>query len=146
MQTFPKLQRSIPYKTYIVDLLLAFVLALISSSYIYFPLLIGLVITANVRLSFSLPFLFFIEISHSFVFLSLIIFFIIYTQYIYPVLEIVLKKEYANFLSIVLVYLLYFASLSSYSTINDTEFNINIIFIIYYILVEQLLFVLKVFE
>ena len=146
MQAFPKLQRSIPYKIYIADISLAFVLALISSSFIYFPLLIGLVITANVRLSFSLPFLFFIEVSHSFVFLSLIVFFIIYTQYIYPALQIVFKKEYANFLSIVLVYVLYFASLSSYATINEMEFNFNLLYIIYYILLEQLLFILKVFE
>jgi len=139
MSTFSKLQRNITYKTYIIDILFSFVLALLSSNFIYFPLLIGIFITLDLRLSFVLPFLFFTEITHGYLYLSLISFYFIYKYYIYPIFSIKLDKNYIHFLSIPLVYILYFLFLESYYTINDIFFNINYLFILYYILVEELL-------
>jgi len=142
MSTFPKLQRNISYKIYIKDLLLSFFIAYLSSSFIYFPLLIGLFISLNLRLSFILPFLFFTQITHSFVYFSLIIFYFIFKYYLYPVLYIKINKEYITYFSIPLIYLLYFSALISYYTINDINFNVNVIFIVYYILIEELLAIL----
>jgi len=146
MPTFPKLQRNITYKNYIIDLILSFIIVSFSSSYIYFPLLIGLFITLNMRISFILPFLFFTTITHSFIYFSLIIFYFIYKKYIYLILEIKLNKNFIDFISIVLVYLLYFLFVASYYTIQDIPFNINHLFIYYYILIEEfiLIFIQKV--
>ncbi len=142
MPTFPKLQRNISYKNYLTDLILAFVLALLNSEFIYFPLLIGLFITINIRLSFIIPFLFFTETSHNFPYFSLIIFYFIYRNYIYPILYIKIEHSLINYVSIILVYLLYFSLLSSYYTIQDKSFHIHIMFIIYYILIEEILLLL----
>ena len=146
MPTFPKLQRNITYKNYIIDLILSFIIVSFSSSYIYFPLLIGLFITLNMRISFILPFLFFTTITHSFIYFSLIIFYFIYKKYIYLILEIKLNKNFIDFISIVLVYLLYFLFVASYYTIQYIPFNINHLFIYYYILIEEfiLIFIQKV--
>ena len=142
MPTFPKLQRNISYKNYLIDLILAFILALLNSEFIYFPLLIGLFITINVRLSFIIPFLFFTETTHNFAYFSLIIFYFIYKNYIYPILYIKIEHSLINYISIILVYLLYFTLLESYYTIQDENFNIHIMFIIYYILIEEILLLL----
>jgi len=139
MPTFSKLQRNISYKTYLIDLILSFVLSLLSSEFIYFPLLIGLFITINTRLSFIIPLLFFTETTHNFPYFSLIAFYFIYKNYIYPVFYIKIEKKFVDYISIVLVYVLYFSLLESYSTIQDEDFHINVIFILYYILVEEIL-------
>jgi len=142
MSTFSELQRSVSYKKYITDFLLAFIISLISSSFIYFPLLIGLFITLNLRLTFVIPFLFFTQITHSFLYFSLIIFYFIYKYYLYVILSIKINKNYLNYISIILVYIFYFTFLSSYYTIQDKYFELNYLIIIYYILVEELLFIL----
>ena len=132
MSTFSKLQRNISYKIYL-DLLLAFLIVLLNSSFIYIPLFIGLFITINVRKTFLLPFLFFTEIMHNFAYFSLIGFYFIYKNYIYNVLQIQFTKLYANFLSIILVYILYFLLLSSYFTINDINIHFNYIYLVYFL-------------
>ena len=142
MSTFSKLQRNISYKIYL-DLLLAFLIVLLNSSFIYIPLFIGLFITINVRKSFLLPFLFFTEIMHNFAYFSLIGFYFIYKNYIYSILQIQFTKLYANFLSIILVYILYFLLLSSYFTINDINIHFNYIYLVYYILIEELILFIK---
>jgi len=142
MSTFSKLQRNISYKTYLIDILLAFLISLLSSSFIYFPLLIGLFITLDLRLSFVLPFLFFTEITHSFLYFSLITFYFIYKYYFYVVLSIKINKNYLNFISIPLVYILYFTFLSSYYIIQEEYFQLDYMMIIYYILIEELLLIL----
>ena len=142
MPTFSKLQRNITYKNYLIDLFLAFILASLNSEFIYFPLLIGLFITINVRLSFIIPFLFFTETTHSFPYFSLIIFYFIYKNYIYPIFYIKIEHTFINYISIILVYLLYFSLLSSYYIIQDKDFHIHIMFIIYYIIIEELLLLL----
>jgi len=136
MQTFPKLQRNISYKIYLNDLIIAFILALLNSSFIYFPLLLGFF---HLRLSFILPFLFFVETTHSFPFFSLILFFIIYNKYIYPVIQVVIKKDYQELISIFLIYFLYFSFIIAFFTINDKFFQFNFLFILYYIFIDQLL-------
>jgi len=142
MSTFSKLQRNISYKIYL-DLLLAFLIVLLNSSFIYIPLFIGLFITINLRKTFLLPFLFFTEIMHNFAYFSLIGFYFIYKNYIYSILQIQFTKLYANFLSIILVYILYFLLLSSYFTINDINIHFNYIYLVYYILIEELILFIK---
>jgi len=143
MPTFSELQRNITYKNYIVDILFSFIIVMLSSSFIYFPLLIGIFITLNLRLSFIIPFLFFTSITHSFVYFSLILFFFIYKKYIYLFLKITLDKYYIDFISIIFVYLLYFLFLTSYYTMQDIFFEVNYTFILYYILIEELLLIIK---
>jgi len=143
MPTFSELQRNITYKNYIVDILFSFIIVMLSSSFIYFPLLIGIFITLNLRLSFIIPFLFFTSITHSFVYFSLILFFFIYKKYIYLFLKITLNKYYIDFISIIFVYLLYFLFLTSYYTMQDIFFEVNYTFILYYILIEELLLIIN---
>ena len=140
MPPFSKLQRNISYKNYITDFLISFIIVYLSSSFIYFPLFIGLFITLNLRLSLVIPFLLFTEITHNFIPFSLIIFFFIYKLYIYPTLFIKFSKDYINIISMFLIYVLYFSLLVSINILFDTPFNFNIIYLIYYGLLELLLF------
>jgi len=141
MSTFSKLQRNISYKNYIIDLLFSFLLALLSSEYILVPLFIGLFITLNTRLSFILPFLFFTETLHGFPFFSLIGFYFIYKYYFYQLLAIKLEQPYTNLLSIIFVYLFYFLILLSYYTMQGINFSFHIEYLIYYILIEEILLI-----
>ena len=139
MSTFPKLQRNISYKNYLIDLILSFVLASLNSEFIYFPLLIGVFITIDIRLSFIIPFLFFTETTHNFPYFSLIAFYFIYKNYIYPIFYIKIEKKFVDYISIILVYVLYFSLVSSYYTIQDENFHIHVMFILYYIIIEEIL-------
>jgi len=140
MPPFSELQRNISYKNYITDFLISFIIVYLSSSFIYFPLFIGLFITLNLRLSLVIPFLLFTEITHNFIPFSLITFFFIYKLYIYPTLFIKFSKDYINIISMFLIYVLYFSLLVSINIIFDTPFNFNIIYLIYYGFIELLLF------
>jgi len=146
MPTFPKLQRNISNQNYLIDILLSFIIVLFNSTFIYFPLFIGLVITLDLNLVFVLSFLFFTEITHNFPYLSLILFYFIYKNYIYFILSIKIDKNYINILSIFLVYFLYFLSLSAYYTINEIDFEFNPIYLFYYGLIEALFLFLKEFK
>jgi len=139
MPTFPKLQRNISYKNYLIDILLSFIIVFFNSSFIYVPLFIGLVISLNFRLSFVFPFLFFTEITHNYIYLSLIVFYLIYKRYLYPFLFVILNKSYINIISIIFVYFIYFLFLTAFYVINDIEIDINYLYILYYILTEELL-------
>jgi len=140
MPPFSELQRNISYKNYITDFLISFIIVYLSSSFIYFPLFIGLFITLNLRLSLVIPFLLFTEITHNFIPFSLITFFFIYKLYIYTTLFIKFSKDYINIISMFLIYMLYFSLLVSINIIFDTPFNFNIIYLIYYGFIELLLF------
>jgi hypothetical protein len=126
MSTFPKLQRNISYKIYIIDLLLAFLIVLLNSSFIFIPLFIGLVITLDLRKSFVLPFLFFTEVMHNFLFFSLIGFYFIYKTYIYEILRIKFIKIYADAISIFLIYILYFLWFISFNILNEKVISFDV--------------------
>jgi len=139
MSTFPELQRNISYKNYLINILAGFFIALLSSKFVLFPLFIGLFITIDTSIIFILSFLFFIETLHSFPYFSLILFYLIYKNYIYKILYIKFDKTFTEFLSIILVYLLYFLVLTSYYTIQDINVNFNISYFIYYIFIEEII-------
>jgi hypothetical protein len=146
MQTFPKLQRIFTTKNYLVDVIVAFVIVIFNSSFVYFPLLIGLFITLDFRISFLLTFLFFTEITHNFLFFSLIGFYFVYKHYIHPILQIKISKIYSPFISIPIVYIFYFTTLSAIYTMNDISYNFDYLYILYYILIEELLLSFKEFK
>jgi hypothetical protein len=138
MPSFPKLQRNITYKNYLIDIAIPFVIAMLSSSFIFFPLFIGIAITLKFRLFFVINFLIFTEITHNYPIFLLLLFAIIYKKYIYTFLELKMDKQYLNYISIFLVYILFFSFLSSFLMINSIPFHFNWLFIFYYILLEIL--------
>ena len=142
MQTFSKLQRNISYQTYLKDFITISGIILLNSNFIYIPLFIGLFITLEFRLSFILPFLFLTEITHSYVYFSLIAFFFVFKKYIYTFFSIFLSNI-IDYLSIPLIYILYFSFLYSYDIINNIPISINIIYIFYYILIEEFILIIK---
>jgi len=138
MPTFPKLQRNITYKIYLKNFITISVIVLLNSSFIYVPLFIGLFITLNLRLSFILPFLFFTEIAHSFIYSSLILFYFIFKKYIYSFFNSILFNI-TDYLAIVSIYILYFSFLYAYNIMNNSVISFNFTYILYYILIEELL-------
>ncbi len=144
MPTFSKLRRNLFDKNYLIfDILGSFLLALLNSQFIYFPLLIGIVISLNFRLSFVVPFLFFVSITHNFGYFSLIVFFVIYKLYIFPILSAKFHKSVVNYISVFLIYVLYFSMLSSIYTMFDIPLTINSLYIIYYIMIEEILLLIR---
>jgi hypothetical protein len=144
MPSFPKLQRNITYKNYLIDITIPFIIVIFSSSFILFPLFIGTIITLKFRLLFLINFLIFTEISHNYPLFLLLLFTIIYQKYIYPFLELKIDKQYIKYFSIILIYILFFSFLSSFLMIISIPFSFNWNYIFYYILVESL--ILKVLK
>jgi len=143
MPSFPKLQRNISYKSYL-DITISFIIVMLSSSFILFPMFIGIMITLQIRPLILITFLIFTEITHNYPLFILLLFALIYKKYIYTFLELKIDKQYIEYLSIILIYLLFFSFLSSFFMISSIPFTFNWIYILYYILLEIL--ILKVFK
>jgi len=141
MQTFSKLQRNISYKKYLKDFITISGIIFLNSNFIYVPLFIGLFITLDVSLSFILPFLLLTEITHSYIYFSLILFYFIFKKYIYLVFKMFLSES-TDYLSIPIIYILYFSFIYSYNIINNIPLSIDFIYILYYILIEELILIL----
>jgi len=144
MPPFPKLQRNISYKNYLIDIAISFIIVMLSSSFILFPMFIGIMITLKVKPLILITFLIFTEITHNYPLFILLLFALIYKKYIYTFLELKVDKQYIEYLSIILIYLLFFSFLSSFFMISSIPFTFNWIYIFYYILFEIL--ILKVFK
>jgi hypothetical protein len=144
MPSFSKLQRNITYKNYLIDITIPFIIVMFSSSFILFPLFIGIIITLKFRLLFLINFLAFTEITHNYPLFLLLLFTIIYKKYIYTFLELKIDKQYIEYVSIIFTYILFFSFLSSFLMINSIPFTFSWNYIFYYILLEIL--VLKVLK
>ena len=144
MPPFSKLQRNISYKNYLIDIAISFIIVMLSSSFILFPMFIGIMITLQIRPLILITFLIFTEITHNYPLFILLLFALIYKKYIYTFLELKVDKQYIEYLSIILIYLLFFSFLSSCFMISSIPFTFNWIYIFYYILLEIL--ILKVFK
>jgi hypothetical protein len=144
MPSFPKLQRNITYKNYLIDIIIPFIIVMFSSSFVLFPLFIGIIITLKFRLLFLVSFLIFTEVTHNYPLFLLLFFTIIYKKYIYSFLELKIDKQYIKYISIILIYILFFSFLSSFLMIISIPFNFNWSYIFYYILIEIL--ILKVLK
>jgi len=139
MPTFPELQRNITYKDYLVDITIPFVIVIFSSSFILFPLLIGLIITLKFRPLFLVSFAVFTEVTHNYPLFLLLLFALIYKKYVYLFLEIKISKEYIEYISIATIYILFFSFLYAFFMSFSIPFNFNILYIVYYIIIELLL-------
>jgi hypothetical protein len=139
MPSFPKLQRNITYKNYLIDITLPFIIVIFNSTYTLVPLFIGLFITIKPRILFLISFLLFTEITHMFPIFSLIIMALINYKFIYPFLKGIIDYQYREYVSILIIYILYFAFLHAFFIMTSTPFNFNYIYIIYYIIIEFLI-------
>jgi hypothetical protein len=139
MPSFSKLQRNISYKNIIIDIGIPFIIVLLNSSYILIPLFIGLVITIKPRILFLISFLLFTEITHMFPTFSLIILAYINYKFIYPFLKSFIDYQYIEYISILIIYILYFSFLHAFFIITFTSFNFDYVYIIYYIIIELLI-------
>ncbi|NPA55629.1 MAG: hypothetical protein GXO40_04615, partial [Epsilonproteobacteria bacterium] len=70
---------------------------------------------------------------------SLIVFYFVYKYYVYEIISLKIDRGYMRYISIILVYVLYFSLLESYYTINDMSFDVDVYVIVYYIMIEELL-------
>lgn len=145
MQTLSNVQRNSYDKKYIkisFEIIIAFLLASLSSSFIYFPMLIGLSIVRFDKYKFFLfSFLFFTEITHGLIIFSLILFYFIFKEFILFLLKDRIEASFIPYFSIFLIYTLYFGILSILYYLFDISsmYNYTLIFL-YYILIEMLLF------
>ena len=144
MPSFPKLQRNITYKNYLIDITIPFIIVMFSSSFIFFPLFLGIIITMKFRLFFLINFLIFTGSSHNYPLFLLLLFTLIYKKYIYNFVELKIDKQYVEYVSIISIYILFFSFLSSYLMIVSIPFIFNWTYVLYYILIEIL--ILKVFK
>jgi hypothetical protein len=144
MPSFSKLQRNISYKNYLIDIIIPFIIVLFSSSFVLFPLFIGIIITLKFRILFLATFLVFTEASHNYPMFILILFALIYKKYIYTFLQLKIDKQYIDYISIIIVYALFFSFLYSFLMISSVAFVFNINYLFYYILIEIL--ILKVLK
>lgn len=145
MQTFSKLRRNISYKVYLDyfgQLAGAFILALLSSSFLLFPILIAFVMTRYAhRTFFPVMFLYFTEITHSLPMFSLIIFFYLFNLYIHSFLTELIHKTYVKYVSVALIYGLLFLIYRILDILLNTSFDISSLMLFYYVLFETLLVV-----
>jgi hypothetical protein len=139
MSSFSKLQRNFAYKNYLIEGLFAFVVVLLSSSFIYFPLMIGFLAFSKMNRVIFYLFLFFTEVTHNFPFLSLLFFYLIFNTYVYPFFRSKIDTHYLNFVAIFSFYFFYFVMIDSYYILEEIPFDFNYFYIFYYVLVESFL-------
>jgi hypothetical protein len=144
MQTLSNVQRNFYDKKYIkifIEIFISFLLASLSSSFIYFPMLLGIVIMRFDKTKiFLFSFLLFTEITHGLFIFSLILFYCIFKEFILIFLKDKIENRFIPYLSIFLIYVLYFGVV----WILYYLFNVPIIYdyssiFIYYILLEMLI-------
>jgi len=144
MQTFSNVQRNSYDKKYInffIEIFIAFLLASLSSSFIYFPMLLGISIIKFAKYrAFLFSFLFFTEITHGLFIFSLILFYFLFRDIIHPFLKDKIENIFIPYLSIFLIYVLYFGVVWILYHLFDIPivYDYSVIFF-YYILFEMLI-------
>jgi hypothetical protein len=144
MQTLSNVQRNFYDKKYIkisIEVFIAFVLTSFSSTFIYFPMLIGIVLLKFDKYKvFLFSFLLFTELTHGLFISSLFFFYFIFKEFVMNFLKGKIENQFIPYLSIILIYLLYFGIIwILYYLFNiPISYDYSTIFI-YYILLEILI-------
>ena len=156
MQTFPSLQRSIFSKTYLIYLLLIFLFVYDNISMIYnvLPQLLGLYFIIFIKFQddfkYSYSFFAFIlltifyESSRSLPLLSILFFFIFVYTVVIPIIDqYVGCMKCKNYIYIIFIYIGYYVFSLFLTLIFDiTIFEISLVWLFYYIILDILLLVL----